>query len=62
MAVISVRWNSALYLDLILVFTLLGFFSTVAFALYLHRTYDIRHDREATPDQSGPRLMRRRQG
>jgi multisubunit Na+/H+ antiporter MnhF subunit len=40
MALVSVRWRSSLYIDLILVFTLLGFFSTVAFALYLHRTYD----------------------
>jgi multisubunit Na+/H+ antiporter MnhF subunit len=60
MAVVSVRWDTALYLDLILVFTLLGFFSTVAFALYLHRTYDISHDRAEAPDQSGPRLTRRR--
>jgi multisubunit Na+/H+ antiporter MnhF subunit len=40
MVLVSVRWKTNLYIDLILVFTLLGFFSTVAFALYLHRTYD----------------------
>ncbi len=34
MTVVSVRWDTALYLDLILVFTLLGFFSTVAFSLW----------------------------
>ena len=39
MAVLSLRWDSTQYLDLILVFTLLGFFSTVAFALYLNRSY-----------------------
>ena len=60
MAIVSVRWNTALYLDLILVFTLLGFFSTVAFALYLHRTYDVSQDRPQAQNQSGPRLTRRR--
>jgi multisubunit Na+/H+ antiporter MnhF subunit len=43
MVVVSLRWQSSDYLDLILVFTLLGFFSTIAFSLYLHRTYG-RHD------------------
>lgn len=45
MALVSARWRTALYIDLILVFTLLGFFSTVAFALYLHHSYDLSHDR-----------------
>ena len=50
MGLVSVRWHTSLYLDLILVFTLLGFFSTVAFALYLHRTYDLSQDhRELHP-------------
>jgi len=43
MVIVSIRWSSHDYLDLILVFTLLGFFSTIAFSLYLHRTYG-RHD------------------
>ncbi len=57
MALVSVHWHTALYLDLILVFTLLGFFSTVAFALYLHRAYDLSHDRLP---QAPPRRRRRR--
>lgn len=61
MVVVSARWRTALYLDLILVFTLLGFFSTVAFSLYLHRTYDISHDfQPPKPQGSGPRSNRRR--
>jgi multicomponent Na+:H+ antiporter subunit F len=52
MVLVSVRWRSSLYIDLILVFTLLGFFSTVAFSLYLHRTYDAAQDH--------PQLRRRR--
>lgn len=45
MVIVSIRWSTQDYLDLILVFTLLGFFSTIAFSLYLHRTY-VRHDPE----------------
>lgn len=56
MALVSARWRTALYLDLILVFTLLGFFSTVAFALYLHRTYDVSQDR--LPQAPGKRRRR----
>jgi multisubunit Na+/H+ antiporter MnhF subunit len=57
MVVLSARWHSALYLDLILVFTLLGFFSTVAFSLYLHRSYDLSHDH---PELLAPKKARRR--
>ncbi len=46
MVIVSIRWTTHDYLDLILVFTLLGFFSTIAFSLYLHRTY-LRHDPKA---------------
>lgn len=55
MALVSARWRSALYLDLILVFTLLGFFSTVAFALYLHRSYDVSQE---LPSAGRPRRRR----
>jgi multisubunit Na+/H+ antiporter MnhF subunit len=39
MALLSIRWSSSDYLDLILIFTLLGFLSAVALCLYLHRAY-----------------------
>jgi multisubunit Na+/H+ antiporter MnhF subunit len=35
---LSVQWRTALYLELILVFSLLGFAGTVAFVFHLHRT------------------------
>jgi multicomponent K+:H+ antiporter subunit F/multicomponent Na+:H+ antiporter subunit F len=35
---LSVRWQTILYLELILIFSLLGFLTTVAFVFYLHRT------------------------
>jgi multicomponent K+:H+ antiporter subunit F len=47
MVVLSAYWSTALYLDLMLAFTLLGFFSTVAFCLYLYRSYEASHDQDA---------------
>lgn len=38
LVLLSIKWESAFYLELILVFSLLGFLNTVAFASYLHRT------------------------
>lgn len=35
---LSVRWRTALYLELILIFSLLGFVGTVAFVFHLHKT------------------------
>jgi multisubunit Na+/H+ antiporter MnhF subunit len=37
---LSLRWNTALYLELVLIFSLLGFLTTVAFVFYLHRTIE----------------------
>jgi multisubunit Na+/H+ antiporter MnhF subunit len=34
---LSIRWRTELYLELILVFSLLGFLTTVAFVFYLNR-------------------------
>jgi len=34
---LSIRWRTVLYLELILVFSLLGFLTTVAFVFYLNR-------------------------
>ena len=39
MAILSVVWKSAQYMDIILVFSAFGFFGTVVFSFYLHKTY-----------------------
>ncbi len=38
---LAIQWKTTLYLELILVFSLLGFFGTVAFVSYLGRTGDL---------------------
>ena len=45
---LSIHWNTALYLELILIFSLLGFLTTVAFVFYLHKTVE-------TPTTNNPR-------
>lgn len=37
---LSIQWDTALYLELILIFSLLGFLTTVAFVFYLHKTVE----------------------
>lgn len=37
---LSIQWKTPLYLELVLIFSLLGFFGTVAFVQYLSRTQD----------------------
>ncbi|MBT5955084.1 Na(+)/H(+) antiporter subunit F [bacterium] len=39
MILLSMKWKTQLYLDLILIFCVLGFFSTVAFCYYLEKVY-----------------------
>jgi multisubunit Na+/H+ antiporter MnhF subunit len=39
-ALLSVLWRTAVYVELILVFSLLGFAGSVAFVFHLHRTLD----------------------
>ena len=39
MGILSIRWHSDLFLELILIFSLLGFFGTVALVFYLQKTY-----------------------
>lgn len=39
---LSIQWTTALYLELILIFSLLGFLTTVAFVFYLHKTDEVR--------------------
>jgi len=41
-ALLSVLWSTTLYLELILIFSLLGFLGTVAFTFYLRRTLETR--------------------
>jgi multicomponent Na+:H+ antiporter subunit F len=52
LVLLSIQWQSAFYLELILVFSLLGFLNTVAFASYLHRTDEPGFDL----DEGKPRL------
>jgi multisubunit Na+/H+ antiporter MnhF subunit len=35
---LSIMWRTILFIELILIFSLLGFLTTVAFVFYLHRT------------------------
>lgn len=50
-ALLSVKWRTPLYLELVLLFSLLGFVGTVAFVFHLHRTLPARRP---TPEQSRP--------
>ncbi|MFN7138802.1 MAG: monovalent cation/H+ antiporter complex subunit F [Limisphaerales bacterium] len=38
---LSIQWQTSMFLELILIFTLLGFFGAVAFVFYLHRTQEV---------------------
>jgi multisubunit Na+/H+ antiporter MnhF subunit len=50
MALLSVLWRTEHYLELVLVFSLLGFLSTVAFTLYLNKTLpEPRQEEEPSP-------------
>jgi multisubunit Na+/H+ antiporter MnhF subunit len=57
LVLLSIQWRSPFYLELILVFSLLGFLNTVAFASYLHRTdepgFDLYEERLKTGRESG---------
>jgi multisubunit Na+/H+ antiporter MnhF subunit len=46
---LSIRWKTAMYLELILIYSLLGFFGTVAFVFYLSRTQDLEQLSKADP-------------
>ena len=51
---LAMQWRTALYLELILIFSLLGFFGTVAFVYYLSRTEDLARptDNPRAPDSA----------
>lgn len=55
MAILSIRWKTAYFLELILIFTMLGFFGTVAFVFYLERTFKVFPPDEETVDGPGYR-------
>jgi multicomponent Na+:H+ antiporter subunit F len=55
LVLLSIKWESAFYLELILVFSLLGFLNTVAFASYLHRTDEPGFDAEEKKPEGGKR-------
>lgn len=46
---LSIQWNTPLYLELILIVSLLGFLTTVAFVFYLNKSREA-----APPDDSHP--------
>lgn len=48
---LSMQWNTAYFLELILVVSLLGFFTGVAFVFYLEETLDVEPMDETEPDQ-----------
>lgn len=43
----SIRWNTAVYLELVLIISLLGFVGTVALVFYLQRTHAAERDNPA---------------
>ena len=50
MTVLSLRWRTTEFLELILVFTLLGFVQTVALTQYLQKTLERRETSGQGPD------------
>lgn len=50
---LSVKWSTLYYLELILIFSLLGFLTTVAFVFYLNKT--ARPPQTTAPPDSAPK-------
>lgn len=48
---LSMMWRTTRYLDVILIFSILGFFGTVMFSQYLMKTYPNRLDKEPEDKQ-----------
>jgi multisubunit Na+/H+ antiporter MnhF subunit len=51
---LSVLWQTPLYLELVLIFSLLGFVGTVAFVFHLHKTLPVRGAAAETSSASQP--------
>lgn len=49
LALLSLLWETDIYVELILVYSLLGFVSTVGLVLYLHRTIPVRNPGDKEP-------------
>ncbi len=49
LALLSLLWETDMYVELILVYSLLGFVGTVALVLYLHRTIPVREPGDKKP-------------
>jgi multisubunit Na+/H+ antiporter MnhF subunit len=47
---LSLKWRTALFLELILIFSLLGFLTSVAFVMYLDRTIRKRENEDDTQE------------
>lgn len=52
---LSIQWNTPLYLELILIVSLLGFLTTVAFVFYLNKTREERDGPTTTPSAPAPK-------
>ncbi len=50
-ALLSLWWETEMYIELILVYSLLGFVGTVAMVLYLHRTIRVRELRKTQEEE-----------
>lgn len=53
-ALLSVKWQTAVYLELILLYSLLGFLSAITFVLYLHKTLPVRGTPPDPPSAASP--------
>lgn len=47
---VSIRYHTGIYLELVLIFSLLGFFGTVAFVFYLQLSSDSAAEHHDEPD------------
>jgi multicomponent Na+:H+ antiporter subunit F len=51
---LSVMWSTSVYVEVILIVSLLGFFTTVAFVYYLHRSKPVRpKERDGSVPRTG---------
>ena len=55
MVVLSVWWNTHLFIEIMLIFSLLGFVGTVAFVCYLHN-----HPAKLKAGKKGPRARKKK--
>jgi multisubunit Na+/H+ antiporter MnhF subunit len=51
-ALLSMQWRTADYIELILIYTLLGFSGATAFTFYLQRAYDPHEESRPDPESA----------